>query len=55
MIKKQSLKKEFNRLVISEGYNCDEAIAMILIRYLEVILPLMLLFYVFIRQKSRIK
>lgn len=55
MKKKQSLKKEFSHLVISEGYNCDEARAIILIRYLEVILPVMLLFYVFIKQKNRIK
>lgn len=49
------LQDEFYRLIIYEGYNDYEAIAIIIFRFLEVLIPVFVLLYVTIRQNNRTK
>lgn len=48
MMKKRTrpLKGEFSRLIIDEGYNNYEAIAIMLIRFMKMIIPILLLFLI---------
>jgi hypothetical protein len=55
MIKKRTkpLKDEFSRLIINEGYNDYEAMAIMLIRFIKVIIPILFFFLIWIKKESR--
>ncbi len=55
MMKKRikPLKDEFNRLIINEGYNDYEAMTIMLIRFMKVIIPILLLFLMWIKKENK--
>lgn len=55
MMKKRTrpLKGEFSRLIIDEGYNDYEAMAIMLIRFMKMIIPILLLFLMLIKKESK--
>lgn len=58
MIKKrlEPFKDEFRRLTICEGYNDYEAMAIILMKWFECIIPMLfIILYILTRQNNRTK